>query len=410
VVGGRASMGTMSDPPSWPGDVSRAPGSGVFGPGDPPGLRRVEPPTGSGTTSAGSGAKPAGREVAGAGALLVLCLGLHIAAMFPAYAGNPPTPVVSVPYQTAVYVILELGWAVAATLVLSRVSVRGGVALGAGLGAVELGFLVADLASAGDAFGRGAAGVWLALAALGVGYAGVLLGASTVPMGSPQWRPHSGPPHPRAVAQVVVALLAVAAFLPSWDSYHLVSSTGQSATITLGNAFSQPGGIMAGELLSALAIGVLCILGAFWSPLAVGAWLTAGVVIAMTSQLVSAAVQVRQAVTAPAAGERASLVLTGFWTIDVAATVALAGLALWAGLDARQATRQQAQLPSSQLPSGQHPSAGRLPGEDWAGEDQAGEDQAGEDQAGEDQAGEDQAGEDQAGGKWPPAERWPGQN
>jgi hypothetical protein len=281
--------------------------------------------------------------------------------MFPAYSGNPPLPVVSVPYLTAVYITLEAGWALAAGLVLSRVSVRGGVALGAGIGGVELGFLVADLASTGEVSGLGAPGVWLALAGLGVGYAGVLLGAIRVPMGRPRLGPNNEPPHPRAVAQTFVALLAVAAFLPSWDSYHLVNPAGQTATITLGNAFSQPGGIMAGELLSALAIGVLCILGAFWAPLAVGAWLTAGVVIALTSQLVSAVVQVHQAVTVPAAGDRASLALTGFWAADVAATVALAGLALWAGLDARHAGKEGRELPGGDERD-RWPSVDRWPG------------------------------------------------
>ena len=310
-------------------------------------------------------AKPEWSDIVVAGALLVVCVGLHIAAMFPVYPGNPPAAVVSVPYQLAVYVTLEVGWALAAALVLSRASVRGGVALGAGIGGVELGFLIADLASAGQVSSRSTPGVWLALAALGVGFAGVLLAASAVPMGKPQLSHYDEPLHPRAIVQVVVALVAVAAFLPSWDSYHVVTSTGQSATVTLGNAFSQPGGIMAGEVVSALAIGALSILAAFWAPLAVGAWLTAGVVTAMTSQLISAAVQVHQRVAAPASGDRASLALTGYWTLDVAATVALAGLALWTGLDARKAANKQfsPRLVQGEEPGGEWPSVDGWPGQ-----------------------------------------------
>jgi hypothetical protein len=346
-------MGAMADLPPWPDELLGVPGTGVRGSDDGRGLAAAATTASWPKRSLIERAKPGWRDVIVAGALLSLCVGLHIAAMFPAYSGNPPAPVVSVPYQLAVYITLEVGWALAAALVLSRVSVRGGVALGAGIGAVELGFLVADLASAGQLSARGAPGVWLALAGLGVGGAGVLLGASAVPMGNPQLSLHEGSPHPRAVAQVIVALVAVAAFLPSWDSYHVVSSTGQSATISLGNAFSQPGGIMAGELISALAIGVLCIFAAFWAPPAVGAWLTAGVVTAMTSQLISAVVQVHETVAAPASGERASLALTGYWALDVAATVSLAGLALWTGLDARKAARAEL------LP-------GLVPGEDAA--------------------------------------------
>lgn len=345
----------MADLPPWPDELSRVPSTGAHRSDDGRGLPAAGALASWSKGSLTDRSKPEWRDVVVAGALLVLCVGMHVAAMFPAYSGNPPASVVSVPYQLAVYITLEVGWASAAALVLSRVSVRGGVALGAGIGGVELGFLVADLASAGQVSGRGAPGVWLALAGLGIGCAGVLFGASAVPMGRPRLRHYEEPPHPRAVAQVVVALLAVAAFLPSWDSYHLVSSTGRSATINLGNAFSQPGAIMAGEVLSALAIGVLCILGAFWAPPAVGAWLTAGVVTAMTSQLISAVVQVHETVAAPASGDRASLALTGYWTLDVAATVALAGLALWSGLDARKAAREQFV-------------SGIVPGEDLGGE------------------------------------------
>jgi hypothetical protein len=362
----------MADLPPWPGDLSSRPGTGVYGRDDGRGLPATAREASSSRRSLAERAKPDGRDVIVAGALLVLCVGLHIAAMFPTYSGNPPAPVVSVPYQLAVYITLETGWAVAAGLVLTRVSVRGGVALGAGIGAVELGFLIADLSSAGQVSSRGAPGVWLALAALGAGYAGVLLGASTVPMGKPQLRHFEEPVHPRAVVQVVVALLAVAAFLPGWDSYHVVSATGRSATVTLGSAFSQPGGIMAGEVISALAIGVLCVLGAIWAPPAVGAWLTAGAVVAMTSQLISAVVQVHETLAAPAFGDRASLALTGYWTLDVAATVALAGLALWTGLDARKADTEQV-LPRP-VPSGAVP------------------------------------GEDHAGAEWPSIDRWSGQN
>lgn len=133
---------------------------------------------------------------------MLLSVGMHIAAMFPAYTGSPPASVVSTGYELAEYICLTLGWAMAALLVLTRVSVRGGVALGAGIAAVELGFLISDLASAVNASQGSSPGVWLAFAALSLGGAGVLLGASTVPMGKAcgptsgrftleRWRPSS---------------------------------------------------------------------------------------------------------------------------------------------------------------------------------------------------------------------------
>ncbi len=103
--------------------------------------------------------RPGVSPVSVAGGLFLVSVGVHVAAMFPAYPGTPPTPIVSVPYLTAVYIILELGWALAAVLVLTRASIRGGLALAAGLGTVELGFVISDLASTGQVPARNAPGI-----------------------------------------------------------------------------------------------------------------------------------------------------------------------------------------------------------------------------------------------------------
>jgi hypothetical protein len=338
-----------STPPPWPDDVTFRPPS--TGPVDqlwrpPPGLSAVPAPLSPGvTTNPAVAVKPAGRDVAAAGGLLLLSVGVHIAAMFPAYTGNPPASVVSMPYEMAEYICLSVGWLVAGLLVLSRVSVRGGVALGAGIAAVELGFLITDLAGSVLASGRGTAGLWLAFAALGLGGAGVLLGASILPTGGPRLRPFDQTLDARSVMTVLVAVLAVAAFLPSWDKYEVLNSAGHTTTVTLGNAFAQPAGIMAGELVAALALGVIAIVGAFWAPLSVGAWMTAGVVVALSSQLISAAVQVNQPVSVTVAGQPATVSLTWFWALDVAAAVALAGLALWSGLASRRTSPQASSEP-----------------------------------------------------------------
>jgi hypothetical protein len=283
-------------------------------------------------------------------------VGVHIAAMFPAYTGNPPVSVVSTGYETAVYICLAVGWTAAALLVLTRLSVRGGVALGAGIAAVELGLLVADLAGAVQSSGGVTAGIWLAFAALVLGGAGVLFGASALPMGGPRLRPYDQTLHPRTVATVLFALLAVFAFLPSWDKYEVVNAAGRTITVTLGNAFSQPAGILAGELLAAFAIGLMAILGAFWAPPVVGAWMTGGALVALSSQLISAVVQVSQPVAVTIGGQRAHAALTWWWAVDVGAAVALAGLALWNGLAPRQSS---AAAPSS-LRSGISPGGASL--------------------------------------------------
>jgi hypothetical protein len=293
---------------------------------------------------------------------------LHIAAMFPAYVGNPAVSVVSTPYELAEFICLTLGWAAAAVLVLSHLSVRGGVALAAGIAGVELGFLIADLGATLQGSTRTTPGVWLAFAALVMGAAGVLLGASTVPMGSPRLRPYNQSLHPRALVTTLVAVLAVAAFLPSWDRYEVVNSAGQTLTVTLGNAFAQPAGVMAGELVAAFAIGVIAIQGAFWAPPSVGAWLTGGALIALSAQLISAVVQVNQAPSVIIAGQKATMSLTGYWAIDVGAAVALAALAVWAGLTAPPVAGPLGprHVASGQSPGGppteQRPPAGHWPG------------------------------------------------
>ena len=256
-------------PPPWPEKVAAGPQSTGWSTGTRSCLPPPPPEQGLAPLPT-TPVKPALRDVAAAGALLVLSAGMHVAAMFPPYSGNPATSVVSTPYQMAVYICLGLGWTLAGLLVLTRLTVRGGVALGAGLGLVELGFLMTDLAGSLQVSARSTPGIWLAFAALAVGGAGVLLGASVVPMGGPRLRPYDEALRLRAFVTVLVSLLAVAAFVPSWDSYQFVTAAGRTATITLGNAFAQPAGVMAGELVAALAIGLVPILGAFWAPPAVG--------------------------------------------------------------------------------------------------------------------------------------------
>jgi hypothetical protein len=271
-------------------------------------------------------------DAAIAGSLMLASVGLHIGAMFPPYAGYPPTAVVSLPYETSIYICLEVGWALAAVLVLAHISVRGGVALGAGLGAVELGLLATDVAAGFQVSNGSAPGVWLAVAGLVAGLAGVLWGASSLSMGAA--RQHQGDgasvlPGALALLTVLAAGLAAAAFWLPWERCHVVNAICPTASSMLGNAFSEPSGLLAGALVAGLAIGFVAILGALLAayrpPSDVGAWLTGGVVIALASQLISGYLQVHDE-------PGAHLSLTAYWTADVLATIALAVLALWAGV------------------------------------------------------------------------------
>jgi hypothetical protein len=272
-------------------------------------------------------------------------LGLHIGAMFPLYSGGGPSTaqsVLSMPDETAVYICLEVGWALAALLVLSRISVRGGVAVGAGLAAVEVGLLITDVANGLTISNGSAPGVWLAVAGLCLGSAGVLFGAGSVPMGSPRLNPDDGTAVTRVTLTLLVAVVAVAAFWPSWDQFRLVGTSGGTETVTNGNVFSLAPGPMAGGVLTGLAIGLVVIVASFWAPPEIGGWLTTGVLIALSSQIISGYVQLHEPlreVTGTINGvnlAQSSLTLTGYWTTDVAATIALAALALWAGVAGRR--------------------------------------------------------------------------
>ena len=108
----------------------------------------------------------------------------------------------------------------------------------------------------------------------------------------------SGPSRPRAADAGPIALLllaaigTVAAFAPSWDSYTVTqASTGASETITAGNAFSDPGAVIAGNVLVMIAVIGVAVLAALWRPARYGAALLAGAVLPMAAQAVSAIIQ-----------------------------------------------------------------------------------------------------------------------
>jgi hypothetical protein len=179
---------------------------------------------------------------------------------------------------------------------------------------------------------------------------------------------------PRIVLTVVAALVAVVAYLPSWDRISAVAPAIKwSTSALLGNAFDQPGGVMAGQLEAAAAIALVPILSAFWADLDVAAWAMAGALLALGSQLVSALVQADQGLSpalfgftsneARTYGLRSSFSLTGWWTIDVAAAVALGALALLAAADRGLAGTESSAAPqSAPAPPERWPPAHHWPG------------------------------------------------
>jgi hypothetical protein len=103
---------------------------------------------------------------------------------------------------------------------------------------------------------------------------------------------HAGP-----IALLVLgAIGAVASFAPSWDSYTLQSAAG-AQTITAGNAFSNPGVVITGNVLVMVAVVAAALAAALWRPMRQGAILLAGAIIPMVAQAISALIQVSQPVS-----------------------------------------------------------------------------------------------------------------
>jgi len=284
------------------------------------------------------------RMLAGAG-LLGLGVVLGVIGLFPGYIGSPS--LASQADQLWPHLLYLVTWAVSAALVAAGVRSRSakasiGALLGTGLSAVTFGLFFADLGQV-IAGGSSLLGTGLLLSLLGwlACAAGSVLALTAAPAGRPQpgapfaaapagpesagpesAGPESAAPaygtqesvrgyaaigrpsRPRAADAGPMALLllaavgTVAAFAPSWDSYTLSqASTGAAETITAGNAFSNPGAVIAGNVIVMIAIIGVALLAALWRPVRHGAVLLAGAIVPLAAQAISALIQASEPAT-----------------------------------------------------------------------------------------------------------------
>jgi hypothetical protein len=264
------------------------------------------------------------RALAGAG-LLGFGVLLGLIGLFPGYIGS--SSLASQAYQLVPHLTYLATWIVSAALIVvgarsSRPGMtRTGALLGIGLSAVTFGLFFAEL---GEVISGGAsllgAGLILSLLGWAACAAGCALaftarpGAGSAPAApvTPAFAayPHGfqgspgGPVRPRVreagpIALLVLAAIGtVAAFMPSWDSYTLAqSSTGSTQTITAGNAFSNPGVVIAGDVAVMLAVVAVAVLAALWRPARQGAALLAGAIVPLAAQAISALIEVSQPAT-----------------------------------------------------------------------------------------------------------------
>lgn len=239
-----------------------------------------------------------------AAALLGIGVLCGIISLFPGYLGG--SSVASQPVLLVPHAIYLGAWALSAVLILlGGTRRRIGALLGAGVSIVTFGLFFTDL---GEVIGYGGrladAGLWFALVGWlacaagsfaacfirspGQAGQGSLL-ASIGRLGRPR-----GYELATAVVIAVTGIGVAIAFAPSWDSYLLRASDGTSQTLTAGNAFSDPGAMIAGNLMVMIAFGLVVIAAALWRPLRLGAALLAGATIPMAAQAISALVQVSE--------------------------------------------------------------------------------------------------------------------
>jgi len=265
-----------------------------------------------------------------AAALLGVGVILGAAGLFPAYLGG--SGLVQQTGQLIPHVAYLAVWTASAVLIfLGGARLRTGALLSAGLSAVTFGLFLADAGTAMAGTGN-ATGTGLVLSLLG--WLACAAGSVTAFLLRPAGQPPAAQPdalaRPRGselgpVVMLVLAGLGVAvAFAPAWDSFTLRTAAGQSQALTAGNAFSNPGLVIAGDLVVMLALAAAVIVAALWRPVRHGAVLLAGAAIPMAAQAVSALVQAGEGASAtqfgisPAQASRIGLTISSgltpaFW-------------------------------------------------------------------------------------------------
>jgi hypothetical protein len=287
-----------------------------------------------------------------ASAVLAFGVLLGIGGLFPSYFTGQS--LASTSDQLVPHVMDLVVWAAAAVLVvLGGSRVRIGGLLGSGLSAVTFGLFASDLATATAGHAGVGAGMvitlggWLACA---LGSALALVVASRdgqAAEGTPGAdgtrgvlrRPRRSDIGPVTLL-VLCAIGASASFVPSWDSYTLAeASTSSAQTVTVGNAFDNPGWVIFGDMATVVLLIAVAVAAALWRPARHGSTLLAGAIFAMAGQAISALLQVSQpaspamfgvsAAQAQADGLKISSGVTSIFWVYVVFVVAMAISCSW---------------------------------------------------------------------------------
>jgi hypothetical protein len=230
-----------------------------------------------------------------AAGLLVAGVILGIAGLFPSYLGTSLTSQAS---QLIPHLMYLAAWTLGAALILLGGSrARPGALLAAGVSVVTFGLFVSDAGLAIDGGSTAGAGLvlsfvgWLACAA---GSALAIVRRTEPGLAPGTVRPVARPRGAALGPAVLVALAGLgvaAAFAPAWDSYTLRAASGQQESLTAGNAFANPGWVIAGNVIVMAAVAAVVLVAVMWRPVRHGAALLAGAAVVMAAQAISALVQ-----------------------------------------------------------------------------------------------------------------------
>ena len=227
---------------------------------------------------------------------MVVCVAMILVGVLAGAVGLFPTyldgsSLASQASQLLPHTVYLVGWATAAVLLLRGRQMRLIAVAAVGLSAMSFGFFVTDVGSAASSVVHSAgAGLYLSL----VGWT-ICSGASVAAL----VHTHSGLSKDSLSCRqrlflpgVVVLIGMIVTFALPWDSYHLVATaTAQSESFTAGNAFSNPGAVIIGELITMVAMFVVLALAFAWRPMVTGTALLIGALVPLIGQLFSALMQ-----------------------------------------------------------------------------------------------------------------------
>ena len=184
-------------------------------------------------------------------ALLAIGVGCGIAGLFPSYVGG--ASLASTAEELVPHAIYLAVWTASAGLILlGGARLRAGALLGLGTSIVTFGFFFADAAAIAGGGAHLAAGLVLGLAGWLACTAGSAVALQLRAAGAPG-RP-DGYEMGAFLALVLAALGTAIAFAPSWDSFTLQTAAGVTQSITEGNAFANPGLVIAGDVAVMVAL------------------------------------------------------------------------------------------------------------------------------------------------------------